>query len=258
VIGVLTSLTYTANWAAATHHELGWFWHMWSLSVEEQFYFLWPLAFAFMTRFGVRVTRNVAVVVLVAAATNMFIRSLLGQSFEVLYYSTDTHGAMSLMAGCVLALTLPPDLVLDAARRHLLGMLTALATFFLMVAVALIGPRRSFYYRGGYVLVLVSVVVLVLAALHLRSVQALLRLPLLVTVGRLSYGIYLWHVATLQVILREVHIEGMSRSGYRLMALLGTAAIALVSYNVVEQPIRRAVASRLSRPPLAVGVNAGQ
>jgi hypothetical protein len=76
-----------------------------------------------------------------------------------------------------------------------------------------------------------------------------LALPPLVWLGKISYGVYLWHWPLFQVLTAE-------RTGLRGPALLGlrcavTVAVAAVSFSLLEQPIRRGV--RLPRPAATAG-----
>ena len=100
--------------------------HMWSLSIEEQFYVLWPLALGFgLARLG---TQRTALAALGAALLSAALMALLftsGSDPSRVYYGTDTH-AVGLLFGATLAFVWPlgrfqpPRRAVGArgARRH--------------------------------------------------------------------------------------------------------------------------------------------
>jgi peptidoglycan/LPS O-acetylase OafA/YrhL len=108
----VASLLYFANWHFIYGHESYFesfqrpslFRHLWSLSVEEQFYLFWPLLFAAgMKLFG---RTRLLLGVLAGALASMALAWLLfdpGHDASRVYYGTDTH-AVGLLAGVALAL----------------------------------------------------------------------------------------------------------------------------------------------------------
>ncbi len=99
------ALTWSANWVKISqwHHAgpefgspLG---HTWSLSVEEQFYLVWPLLLVLLSRFG----RRALVIGTVAGLGTAAAIPLFTSDPAHLYYGSDTR-AMPLLAGCLLAL----------------------------------------------------------------------------------------------------------------------------------------------------------
>ncbi|MFB9236512.1 acyltransferase family protein [Plantactinospora siamensis] len=114
----------------------------------------------------------------------------------------------------------------------------------------------AWLYAGGFLLVALAVAaVLAHAVLSPASPTArLLGLPPLVWLGRISYGVYLWHWP----LYGWVDADRTGLTGLRLLAvrLLATLAIALVSYYAVEQPIRTGrllPRRRLLAPAVATG-----
>ncbi len=106
------------NWMRAYGHS-SWLNHAWSLSVEEQFYMVWPILFVCLfRRGGYRWVRTGSIVVLAGATATPAIRSAIGEDALVLYNSTDTHGAIALMGGCCLAAIAP---VGSSLRSHWIG-----------------------------------------------------------------------------------------------------------------------------------------
>ena len=111
----ISSLAYVANWHFIFGHQSYFdqfqrpslFRHLWSLSVEEQFYLLWPLVFAAgMTLFG---RRRLIVGVLAGALGSVALAWALFDPDDAsrAYYGTDTH-AVGLLFGVALALSWSP------------------------------------------------------------------------------------------------------------------------------------------------------
>src|SRR3954464_1458210 len=112
----LASMAYVTNWDLILSHQSYFdqfarpslFRHLWSLAVEEQFYLLWPIAFAFfMTRFGQR--RLVIGVIAGAIASSLLMAILFdpGNPNRV-FYGTDTR-ATPLLIGVALAFFWHPE-----------------------------------------------------------------------------------------------------------------------------------------------------
>jgi peptidoglycan/LPS O-acetylase OafA/YrhL len=230
--GVPSVLTYTANFTKASHptDSLALLAHTWSLSMEEQFYLLWPLALVGLVRWrGPRVALHA---VLVGIAVVTLYRLQLwdaGAPAGRLFFAPDTHSD-ALLAGCALGLARP----LSWPRQRLIGLAGATAlTACVLVASSGQLPVFSITAAGS--------VALITASLFGRS-------PLtwqpMVWLGRRSYGIYLWHFPiVIALIDRGMH------PGPLLAALVAAASIILaaVSYRYVEQPLLRPALIRAVR-----------
>ena len=245
---VLFALGYGANWWFAFSGQ-GYFssfaspspvLHTWSLSVEEQFYLLWPLVVVLLLRRGRSVLRwAVAGVALAAVAT--LIQSLAGVWTDRLYYGTDTR-AIPLLVGAALACWFAgkdarPALTATGARRLQIAGLVGIVC--LAWALASISGSSTELYRGGFLVLalLVGVCVLSLAWLPNGLLARLLSVPGLPQIGVISYGLYLWHWPLFLLIDHQ----RAQASGFGLLALrfAATLTVALLSYHFVERPIRQ-------------------
>jgi peptidoglycan/LPS O-acetylase OafA/YrhL len=87
-------------------------------------------------------------------------------------------------------------------------------------------------------------------------VKAVLALPPLVWLGRISYGLYLWNFPARVAITRSS--TGLSGTAVTALRLLFTLAFATLSFYLVEQPIRRgkltARVTRCATPIAMTGV----
>ena len=207
--------------------------HLWSLSVEEQFYLLWPLVFIVVfRRFGTRAVGVVALVLALASALAMAF-AYNGTNISRVYFGTDTH-AHGVLIGCALAM-------LEPARRQwrFRRIAALLALVGVGVAFATLDGTGATAYRGGIAAVgmLTAVVIAGLVSPGPRGpVAAVLELPPLRELGRISYGVYLWHWPVLVfVTAARVGISGWS---LLLFQVALTLALAIASFVLLERPVR--------------------
>lgn len=209
------------------------FLHFWSLSVEEQFYFVFPALLLVVTRLAQRL-RWVLPVVLSALLVLSVGAQLYWAPINInhAYYGTDAR-FYQLMAGALLAVVL---------RRRPASLGPRIA-----VPLAVIGMTGLIVIGSGLVNVTPSVRGLAAAALSVATIAGLmapingglarlLSLPLPVYLGRISYGTYLWHWPVMLALLTMLDTRPVVIAA--LAAGLGTALAAL-SYQVLEMPIRQ-------------------
>jgi peptidoglycan/LPS O-acetylase OafA/YrhL len=267
----VSTLFYFANWhfiaagsnyfnqTGATSPLL----HTWSLAVEEQFYLVWPLI-VLATLKIFRDLRALFVVCFVGAIASACEMALLYSpaNRNRVYYGTDTR-AQSLLIGAALAV----GLVLWAERRQRAGSprprririprepapLTArtpagkralLVIGLLSVAGSavlwsLVTFNMTFAFRGGFLLAALGTAGVLLSVVSAPDslLARFLSVRPLRYVGRISYGMYLWHFPLFQY----VDHARTSLAPYPLFALRMalTITIASASFYLVERPIRR-------------------
>ncbi|HSD79080.1 MAG TPA: acyltransferase, partial [Solirubrobacteraceae bacterium] len=221
--------------------------HLWSLSIEEQFYLLWPLALgAGLVVLGRGRTAAAVAVAAVASAVLMAALSDPAGDPSRAYFGTDTR-ATPLLVGALLAFAWPP--VRDGVRtgRGAGPLLDAVAVAALAV-LALAVARRHDYdpatYRGGLVVVALASAALVAAVAHpaTRAGRALGARPLRWG-GRRSYGIYLWHWPVMVVTRPGLDVP-WSATVLVPLQILVTVALAAASYRWVERPFHTGAAQR--------------
>ncbi len=222
--------------------------HIWSLSVEEQFYLLWPVTLALLLR-----RRPGAIRLAVASAIAMsWLAALAMVMFQpqAAFYLTPFR-AWEFGVGAFVSIRRPRNLA--PRTRELLATTGALA----IVAALLLTPSgRWFPAVGGLAPVLGTG--LVLAALADGEadffVARLLRLRPMVAVGRASYSWYLWHWPAL-ALYGALSIDGGSRAARAAIGVF-TLGLAALTLRFVEDPIRRGRrgTSWAARQTLTIGV----
>ena len=221
--------------------------HLWSLAVEEQFYVVWPLCLSLF--FGIRRRLAPTVVILVAAIAFIAVRRAVmwnhGVSWLVLYTRLGTR-ADALLVGCLLA-QLWVRGRLPTRGVQLAGWI-ALAYFLYLVRV---GAGNPFLYRGGFTVIALALGLVLLAVLETGwVVNRLLCTRPLRAVGRVSYGLYIWHLAIFTALAR--YDRPWSPAVQAVVALGLTALATCGSWFLVERPFLR-WKDRLESAAAAVG-----
>jgi peptidoglycan/LPS O-acetylase OafA/YrhL len=230
--------------------------HLWSLAIEEQFYLVWPLVVlgcVHLARGSHKLLLGVSVAGLAASALVM---TLLYDSRDPsrAYYGTDAR-IQTILVGAVLAIWLadrPPRRARHQRVVQVAGLLGAAAVLWSIHAVPYESPG---YFHGGSLLFAIAVAAVIAAVMQpaRTGLQAGLALAPIVWVGRISYGLYLWHLPV-NVYLNEARV-GVGGNALNLLRLAVTFACATASFYIVEMPIRRGTLHRHVRVAFApVGV----
>lgn len=218
-------------------------WHTWSLSIEEQLYLVWPLVvagvLAWRRRPGAVLAASLAGVTASAATFLWLGRD--GGNQSVLYYGTHTRAVAVLLGAAVAS----GRVVLGAPRwartrliRHALGVVGALGLGWAWVAL---DGNDAHVYQGLLPLcglAAAAVIASVADRRHPGPVGLVASVAPLQALGRISYGVYLYHWP-IYLVLDGDHL--VDASGWALVALriAVTVALAAASYRWIEEPIRR-------------------
>ena len=245
-----SSLFYFANWHFIYSHQSYFeqfqapslFTHLWSLSVEEQFYLFWPLVFAAgMKLFG---RGKLLLGVLAGALGSVVLAWILfdpGSDASRVYYGADTH-AVGLLGGVALALVWSP---IELRRRRtgplvgpILDVVGILALAYIALSFIHVHDYDLALWHGGYLwLALVTTLLLAVLAHPASSLGAVLGKAPVLWLGLRSYSFYLWHWPVLVLTRPGVDVD-LPKGVLVPLQLTAVLVLADLSYRFVELPFR--------------------
>lgn len=248
----LPAICYYINWnfifAGKSYFELmdrpALFGHLWSLSIEEQFYLVWPLllmAILFCCR-GNKFWLTLMITALAGwSAYSLVVNGQAAPHDSRAYFGTDTR-AYALMIGALLAVYFKPNFSIIKRSWSKTISIDALGLIGLSV-IAYLGLNlvggELFIFRGGLFLATLGTALLIISSLNAHSIllKSILSWSVFGWIGKRSYGLYLWHWPVF--ILTESHynypLDGGALLILRVVVLL---AVVEISYRYIENPIR--------------------
>jgi peptidoglycan/LPS O-acetylase OafA/YrhL/lysophospholipase L1-like esterase len=213
--------------------------HTWSLAIEEQWYLVWPVVSVWaMRRGGIRLAATVALAGAAASAMWMWAVSYGSEDVSRAYYGTDTR-AHALLIGSLGALAVrsaSADVVQRVCR-----VLAPLALVGVGAAFVLLGDDERWVYGAGFAMFALVALVAMIGVVGMGGARPpilgrLLAVTPLVMIGRISYGLYLWHWPV--IVLVDESMTGLA-GGELAAAHVGiTIVLAVASYVIVERPVR--------------------
>lgn len=242
---MLASLGYVANWRlwssgvsyGSLFSEPTPFQHFWSLAIEEQFYVVFPIVVLVVMKLGGR--RLLTTCCALAAAASIALMWWQRADFDRVYYGTDTRVA-ELLFGVLLALWWSKqtrNTSTTTKTEPLFDVAGVVATLAIVVAWVTVHESSIGLAQGGLPLYAAASTVLIYCATRAGLLARAFSLSSLRWAGLLSYGLYLYHWPIFLLLSEER--TGLSLGPLFLLRMAVTLAAALLSYFLLEMPIRR-------------------
>ena len=242
---MLSSVGYVANWRLWTSgvsygslfSQPTPFQHFWSLAIEEQFYLFFPIVALVLMRLGGR--RLLASACGVVAAASIGLMWWQRSDFDRIYYGTDTRVA-ELLFGVLLALwwsSRERNTTVRTSREPIFDALGIAAVLGVLVAWFSIGEASPGLAKGGLPLYAALSTITIYAGTRAGLFSRVLSTSGMRWAGLLSYGLYLYHWPVFLVLSPDR--TGLSLVPLFVVRMSVTVAIALLSYFLLEMPVRR-------------------
>jgi peptidoglycan/LPS O-acetylase OafA/YrhL len=222
--------------------------HTWSLSVEEQFYFIFPLLLVFLFKTCTSTRKALMVLVGIALFTLLLSEWLITYDQSLSFYASPTRFWQFIVGG-LLAIT--PTKTMGYYQSQILS--------FIGIAV-LVGLIFTFNEATPFPgLMAVPVTAATALVIYARSERGLmgwvLTNPLSNYFGNISYSFYLWHWPV--IIFYKVYLFGPTIEFGKVekFSLLGVSILlATLTYKLVENPSRRVKVASNTFKPIAVSL----
>ncbi len=231
--------TFTSNWLhAGTFLVI-----TWSLAAEEQFYIAWAALVRALGGGAVYVAAAVIVIGLLATygALDAPLAALLGSRFRELDMVQATFTPLAL--GCLAAWLLHGERGFAATSRVLGARAAAPLVALTLAALASSPEPEPLRFARPFTQLAMTALVVACVVREDNGLARLLRLRALSRLGVVSYGVYLWHVITLQGVRPWLDAPPLPASVMPWLVFGANAAAAWaaaeVSYRVLERPFLR-------------------
>ncbi|EHM00341.1 acetyltransferase [Lentilactobacillus parafarraginis] len=248
---ITTNMLYLYNWWEVGHGQSYFdrfngespFTHLWSLSIEGQYYLIWPLILiAFILI--IRKKKNIAYLLLGLGVFSGILMGVLYTGPDTLnrvYYGTDTR-MFSIIFGALLAIIWPSTHLkkqISTSSRWTLNVIGILSILVMAVMFFELSGQNTFTYRGGMFIMAIVSTTLVAACAHPGAdVNRWLTNPVFSWIGSRSYGIYLYQFPVMifyEMRVRDIAANPLLNATIEIVLIM---VISELSYRYIERPLR--------------------
>ncbi len=239
MLHVVGALFYFMNWLRAleipSDYYLG---HTWSLSIEEQYYMVWPVVLALSLRqswYGKKLSWCLVGIIIFCVAWRSAM-AVKGFSVPRLYNGTDMR-LDSLALGALLAINYDAAWMQRWNRLFSRPWLIWLFIITLLIGMVTVDFRHKQWYiwqQPCYELISLALMIGLLQNPQQWGLKFVFQNRVIVYIGTICYGVYLWHYPILLMGEQILHLSGL------LLALVCgpiTVMLASISYFVLERPV---------------------
>lgn len=229
-----SSLLYYSNWTKLyNYHHPSLFGHTWSLSVEEQFYLLWPLIFFAAIKFRLN-ERNILIILFTIAIACTIWRHYListGAPWSRLYYALEARMDAFVFGG---VLALYHEQLQHWLQTRTAKLILNLGCLIFVTLLTTSAPKELgyFYWQQSLVLALSAMIVLLLTMPKRGVVKYIFSLRLSTFLGERCYSIYLWHWPMIWLLMTQL---SLSKIEILLIVLPTTLVLSTLTYECIER-----------------------
>lgn len=240
VLGLVSYLLFVGNWYSGKYGFLGsGIGHLWSIPVEEQFYIIWPFLTCYLTRRRLGITCALAWVISQCVLLNL----CHGQAvFKPTLWTNSIVHLQYFALGAGLSLFLRGATPRIRVRWRAALIASALALLFaanLVFGLGLYDESSSITTTYPQLLILGGAMMMIMVGF--LGYEALAKQRFLRYLGKISYGLYVFHLPCLMIVgtIFSRVLKSNSQLTAALIALPVTIAVASVSYRYLETPFLR-------------------
>ncbi|MFV8465662.1 acyltransferase family protein [Flavobacterium sp. LB1P62] len=220
----LQNFARTFNWGAVGPE------HFWSLSVEEHFYLLWPAIVYFCLKINNKTLLNWSFIIIILVHLLRFFMSYKGYEINVF---TFTRLDQLVLGGLLAVYELKAGLLKRDNLYKYIGLIVIGALGILMLELFGSIIIKEVFKHTFFGILYLGVILYVISIKDDSIISQLLQNKFIQFLGKISYGIYVWHM--LSIILIDYYFQTDIYIGFILVVLL-TIVISWISFNLIELP----------------------
>ncbi|MFD1671573.1 acyltransferase family protein [Agrilactobacillus yilanensis] len=250
---VLTNLLNVYNWWQIANGQSYFerfannespFTHLWTLSIEGQFYIVWPILLLVLLKVLKKRSHIFNIIMILAVASGLLMAFLYQPTVDAsrVYYGTDTR-MFSILFGCALAVIWPSShLRQDIERRDrvlldTIGIVCFVGMAFLFMQLT---DQGAALYRGGMFLFTFLATVLVGVIAHPGADwNSIFTNRLFHWIGSRSYGIYLYQFPVMIFFESKMTNIAEHQVAYHITEAIIILVISELSFRFIEQPMAK-------------------
>lgn len=227
------AILFLNNWNIVNNfdeaqNDLG---HLWSLGIEEQFYLIWPLTLWLLAKLKIP-SKMMIPLILFASLGVMAHRTSLwneGTSWIILYVRTDTR-LDSLLIGAMFAYVyrhfqVPSKILNSVATSSFIG----------LIYIKYVLYKSPFIFEMGYTIIALLAGFIILSVVEgVFFVQKVFTWRPLTMIGKVSYGLYLWHMPIFLLFGR--HVTSGPKPLRILIGIVIASVVTSLSWFFIEKP----------------------
>lgn len=245
---VLTNLTYVYNWWQIFNGQSYFerfannespFTHLWTLSIEGQFYLIWPFVFVLLFKLVKSNGKRSVVAIALAAISAMEMAFIFSPTnINRVYYGTDTR-AFSILLGCALAFVWPINRLnrnLNRESKILIDSCGFFSALVMIVMIFAVRDQSAWLYQGGMLIFSIFATILIASIAHPGgSFNRIFTTKFSTFIGKISYGVYIYQFPVM--IFFENKFKNLADHPilYPLIEIILICIISILSYVLIEQ-----------------------
>lgn len=248
---ILSSLFFSSNiwfsleddyWAEAS--SLKPFLHTWSLSVEEQFYIIFPCLLLFLWK---KCKNYITHTLILFFLVSLYYSHTKSNSDPLSSFYLLQTRAWELLAGAILAITAP----IKKYQLHPLNKMMPMLGLCLILGAIIFFDNDTPHPSPITLIPIIGTMIIIYFSQKGEIITKLLSFKLMTKIGLISYSLYLWHFPVFAFFSLNYFHETLNT---KVLSIVITFIASYLTYKLIEQPYRKRFSTAKVKQHLSIGI----